>query len=350
MEEEVEKIINNLLPPELEKVKNVVDNLLNVDQNSKNGNLKYLTREKKITCPNNANHRIKKNGHKNRTQRYWCHDCKISFSLTDKTIIKYSKINYYQIKKLLSCMYDYKPLYEIALEIGLSKTSTFELQMRIFEAIENIYGDIKLKEEIQADEIYVRISFKGFKNGAMPRPPRYNGNSNLTSGISKDQMCIIVAIDSYDNIIIKVVGNGPASNDMISKALYSHIESGSLLITDSKNSYQKFADDNNLKLIQIPADKHMIDGHTINDVNEIMTEISNYLNQKHGVSSRHLQQHMNYIRYRKIIKYLYEYLDINENMYRDIIKIPININSDDVYSTDIPFNIDEYKDWWDSHY
>lgn len=148
--------------------------------------MKYLVREKEVTCPNNENHHIKKNGHKSGTQRYWCHDCKLSFSLTDKTIIKYSSINYHQIKKLLSCMYDYKPLSETALEIGLSKTSTFELQMRIFDAIENMYGNAKLKEEVQVDKMYVRTSFKGFKNGAMPRPARYNGNSNLISGISKD--------------------------------------------------------------------------------------------------------------------------------------------------------------------
>ena len=44
----------------------------------------------------------------------------------------------------------------------------------------------------------------------MPRPSRYNGNTDLTSGISNDQVCIIVAVDSNDTIVIKVVGNGNA--------------------------------------------------------------------------------------------------------------------------------------------
>ena len=41
-------------------------------------NLEYLERNKEIVCPVNYNHHIKKNGHKNETQRIWCYDCKKS--------------------------------------------------------------------------------------------------------------------------------------------------------------------------------------------------------------------------------------------------------------------------------
>ena len=78
----------------------------------------------------------------------------------------------------------------------------------------------------------------------MPRSSRHNGKDKHVSRISNDQICIVVAIDEND--------------------------------------------------------------YTINDVNEIMTEISSYLFHKKGVSSRHMQHHMNFIRYRKIIKYTVE--------------------------------------------
>ena len=184
----------------------------------------------------------------------------------------------------------------------------------------------------------------------MPRPSRYNGNTDLTSGISNDQVCIIVAVDSNDTIVIKVVGNGNASTDMITKALENKIEKGAIIVTDSKNSYEKFAKDNKLELIQIPSGMHKIDDYTINDVNEIIGEIENYLNLKRGISTRHLQHHMNFIRYRKIIKYTIEYLEINEKMYIDTIMLKTKLKSNDVYSTKQPIDIEEYKKWYKIHH
>lgn len=347
------EIINNnikkMLPPELEIAKELIDKLLSSKSVQRLTNLEYLERKKTIVCPIDKNHHFKKNGHKDGTQRYWCYDCCKSFSITHDSVVKYSSLNYLQLKKLLQCMYDYKPLNETALEIGISKTSVFEIEIKIFDSLDQISNAKLLKGIIQVDEKYVRISFKGTPKNKMPRDARYNGNKNLISGISNDQVCVIVAIDEYDSLVIKVVGNGSASKDMISQALKDKIEPNSILVSDSKNSYMNFAKENNLKLIQIPSGYHKKDNYTINDVNEIMTEISNYLFKKRGISSRHLQHHMNFIRYRKILKYTIEYLKINENMYVDTLLLNIKLRSNDVYSTDMPFSIEEYKEWYLEH-
>lgn len=348
--EKLEKYISELLPPELKTIKAFVDSLLEEEVSTRITNIKYLKKARKIYCIKNQNHHIKKNGTKNGVQRYYCYDCKKTFSITNHSITNHSVLNYNQFKILLKCMYDYKPLSEISKEVGISKTSVFELEIRIFKELENIQKDIKLKGIIQCDEKYVRTSFKGFKKDDMPRPSRHSGHHDLTSGISKDQVCIVIAIDLFDTLKIEVVGIGNASKDMLSRALKNKIEKGSTLVSDSKNSYQKFALENKFKLIQIPTGTHKIDNYTINDVNEIMIEIENYLRNKRGISSRHLQHHMNFIKYRKIIKYTIEYLEINETMYRDmIINLNINLKSNEVYSTDLPFSIEEYKKWYDSH-
>lgn len=351
MEEEVENIISRMTLPELKKLKDSIDVLIESKKCSRKTNLEYLEKqEPKFSCPNDKNHRVKRNGHKNGAQRYWCHDCRESFTITNKKIIKSSTLNYKQLKILLQCMYDYKSLKETALEVGISETSIHELQIKIFEALDQIHNNINLKEEIQVDEKYIRTSFKGFKTENMPRPSRHDGHTNLTSGISNDQLCVIAAIDSYDTLIITVVGTGTASTEMISTALKNKIDKGSILITDSKSSYIEFAKENGLKLIQIPSGEHKKGNYTINDINEIMTEISLYLYKKRGVSSRHLQHHMNFIRYRKIIKYTIEYLEINEAMYADSLKINIKSRSNDVYTTDMPFDIEEYKKWYFDHH
>lgn len=345
----IEEYISELLPPELQTAKALIDALLPVEINDRLTNIKYLEKKKKIYCPINEKHHIKKNGTKNGVQRYYCHDCKSSFSITNNSIANHSSLNYNQFKTLLKCMYDYKPLNEMAKEVQISETSTFEMGIRIFKSLEIIQKDVKLSEVIQCDEKYVRTSFKGFRKGNMPRPSRHSGHQNLIAGISKDQVCIVVAIDSNDNLVIKVVDVGNATGDMITEALTSKIKEGSILVTDAKNSYDDFATQNKLKLIKIPTGQHGVGNYTINDVNEIMTEIENYLRNKRGISSRHLQHHMNFIRYRKIIKYTIEYLEINEAMYQDmIVKLNIDLKSNDVYSTELPFSISEYKEWYNS--
>ena len=103
--------------------------------------------------------------------------------------------------------------------------------------------------------------------------------------------CVVVAIDESDNIIIKVVGNDSASSNMIEKALGRKICENSILVTDSKNSYIKFAKDNNLILKQVPDGKYSIDGkYNLSEVNELILEIENYITySKKGISSKHLQ-------------------------------------------------------------
>ena len=186
MKDELKEEISKMLPDELIIVKQFINSILDKKDNLRQTNLEYLEKHKNVKCPKNQNHRIKKNGHKNGTQRYWCYDCECSFSETNNSILDSSIINYYQFRTLLQCMYDYKTLKETAFEIKLSKTSTFELQIRIFNSLDQIYENIKLREIIQADEKYVRTNFKGFKPSQMPRPSRHDGHHDLISGTSND--------------------------------------------------------------------------------------------------------------------------------------------------------------------
>ena len=94
-----------MLPPELEEAKTLVEMLIGIKPFKRKTNLEYLERNKEIVCPVNYNHHIKKNGHKNETQRIWCYDCKKSYTITYNTILSHSTLNYEQFKKMLQCMY-----------------------------------------------------------------------------------------------------------------------------------------------------------------------------------------------------------------------------------------------------
>ena len=80
--------------------------MLNVKQLDRKTNLEYLERYKNAKCLVDETHKIKKNGHKNKTQQYWCKICKKSFFITNKTIASSSTLSYKQLKTLLKCMYE----------------------------------------------------------------------------------------------------------------------------------------------------------------------------------------------------------------------------------------------------
>lgn len=344
--------INNMLPHQLEKAKLVIDALIEDKNGQRLTNQDYQIKYKNITCIKCGSSNLKKNGHKCGTQRYKCKDCNKFFSITSNTILENSRIKYSQLKCIIKGILDIKPIYKIALESGLSKTHVYNLEMKIFSVLDDIYGDEKLKEIVQIDEKYFRISFKGTKKDKMPRPSRKSGSENLTPGISKDQICVIVAIDSYDTIIIKVVENGPASTKVIEAALKNKIEPNSIIVADSKSSYIEFAKKNNLILKQIPANGHNVEGiYNLGELNSLMSEIETYITyQKRGISTKHLPQHLNFIKYKKHLKYTFEYLEHNEEMLKEIVVVNTNIKCKNISKIELPFDLDEYKKWYEKYH
>lgn len=219
-------------------------------------------------------------------------------------------------------------------------SETYDLRIKILSILNNLEKDIILKEEIQADEKYFRISFKGTRHKKMPREPRKSGSQDLTIGISKEQVCVLIAKDSYDHIIMKIVGNGPASTVMIEKGMGNQVQKGSLLITDSKSSYIKFAKDHSLILKQIPAGKHTVDGiYNLGEINALMNDLGSFLKKYNGISTRHLQQYLDLFRFRKIFQYTLEYIKRNKEAYKFCIIQFSTLTSSEIFSTEMPVDV-----------
>ena len=333
--------LEHLLPDELEKIILFINDLFDNKVNKKLTNQEYQKYNLKIKCPGCNSSFFKKNGHKNGTQRYLCNSCKKSFSITTNTILNHSKIKYWQLKEFIKCLLDNKPISEISQQVKMSKTQMYYLEIKLFNALENVYNTTKLKGIVQVDEKYFRISFKGTKHENMPRKTRHSGSQNLKVGINKELACVVVAIDENDNIIIKVVGNGPASVQMLEKALKGKIEENSILVTDSKSSYIKFAEKYNLILKQIPDGEYNVEKiYNLSEVNELILELENYIiYSKRGVSTKHLQQYCNFIKYKKILKYTIEYLERNEKMYIDAVILCSNLTNKNIRNIEMPFDI-----------
>ena len=331
----------NLLPDELETIKDILDNLIITTKNDKKTNLKYQDKRKELKCPNCDNDYIVKNGFKNNIQYYKCKNCNKFFSISTNTITSNISLNYNQLLDFMLCLINYNTITETAKIVGLSERDTYNIRIKIISTL-NKYKQTKLKQLVQCDEKYVRLSFKGTRKNKMPRKSRKNGQEGRTSGISMDQVCILMAIDSYDNIFIKIVGLGPLSTNDLENNFSDWIEEQSILVTDSKNSYIKFAKNHNLILKQIPEDKHTTkDGYHLGELNSLMSELDVLLLKCRGLSTRHLQEYLDLFRFRKILKYTIEYLKQNKEMYKYSLLQTTNIKNKNICKKQMPVDISE---------
>lgn len=335
----IEDKLESMSPDELEIVRNFLDLLIIKKNKSKTTNHDYQMKNS-LSCPRCHGTRIVKNGHQKETQKLKCKDCNKFFSITTNTILSHLTLNYETLTKYIESLIKGETILETSQVTGLSMSEVYDLRIKILSILNNLAKDIILKDEIQVDEKYFRISLKGTRHDKMPRESRKSGSQNLTIGISKEQVCVLIAKDSYDHIIMKVVGNGPASTTMIEKGIGSKVQKGSLLITDSKSSYIQFAKDHSLILKQIPSGKHTLDEiYNLGEINALMNELGSFLKNYNGISTRHLQQYLDLFRFKKIFQYTLEYIKRNKEAYKFCIIQFSTLTSSEIFSIEMPIDI-----------
>ena len=348
MDKDLKEKFNNLLPEELEMLKKIIIEILNVSLNERATNLKYQVKNKEITCPVCHNKSIVKNGFKNGTQRYKCKSCNKFFSISSRSITNHLSLSYEQLCKFLTCLINYNTVEETAKIVGISKTESYYLRIKILSIL-NKFETQKLHEIIQCDEKYIRLSFKGTKKEKMPRKSHRNGFDDRTVGISNEQVCILMAIDSFDNVFAKIVGLGPITTKQLIENFSEYVEPGSILVTDSKTAYIKFAKKNSLILKQIPHGSHTTkDGYHLGELNQLMSDLDILLLKCKGLSTRHLQEYLDLFRVRKILKYTVEYLNQNKEIYKFALLQTATLTTRNVCKKQMPVDltkigIDDFK-------
>ncbi len=334
--------LKNKLPEELEELKRITEQVLNEITNVRETNLNYQVKNKDILCPKCESTNIVKNGFKNGTQRYKCKKCTTFFSISTNTITSGLRLSYKQLCDYFQCLIDFNTIEKTAQIVGISQTEAYNLRVKILSTL-SLFDSTKLHGEVQCDEKYVRINLKGTKRWKMPRESHKNGIDNRISGISDEQVCILMAIDSFDNIFVKIIGLGPPTTKEIEDNFSNYIEKGSVLITDSKAAYIKFAQDNGLKLIQIPSKKHTTkDGKHLGELNQLMSDLDILILRCKGISTRHLQEYLDLFKFRKILNYTVEYLKQNKELYNYVLIQKELLTTRKVHKKKMPVNISKH--------
>ncbi len=336
--------IYNMLPEEIAEVIEKLVGALNVIKKQKNTNAKIITKEKaNIECPQCHSRHIVRNGHdKNKVQTYKCKDCKKKFNSCSNTLVAHTKLNYEQLVIFFECMNDKLSIRKTAAKMKVNQNTVFLLRHKVLDCISEIRKTTKLNGDVETDETYESINLKGIRTKNMPRfskPRSSKGGSKR--GISDHQVCIASAIDEFDNCFLEIVGTGPITSDEVEKALKDKTGNISTLITDCKSSYEKFANDNDIKLEQVKSGTYVNwNGYSLGNINSLHSEWSTFLSNFRGVSTKHLQHYLDWFCFQKLINYTTKILKQPLTMMKKAIVKKCSITSKNVYdnSSGINFN------------
>lgn len=347
--------LDSLSDEDLIFVRDYIDKLLHKPDDTG----KKLFKRDVSTCPECGKHNIVKNGTRDGVQRYFCKDCRHSFSEHTGTIMDHSRISEEQMKTFIDAEIRGDSLKEISYETGMSVTSCFNNRQRLYKMAGLKVNQQQLSGQVEMDATYGKINLSGTRPENMPRISKKRGSHapvvgerKSLKGPSHHKICIVTAIDESDNIIYKVTGLGQESISKYEK-IRDRLSDVSMIISDKSHSIQNFARTHNMKtdvILVKPNEKHYTTplGNSLGDVNQLHQELKEMVRERHGISSRHLQGYLDWIAYTKKLNYSLERGDQAAQVIKDMKETEITLHTKDISQQIQPISL--YQAYSEYHY
>lgn len=283
-----------------------IDELKNLTKSFTSPKCKLSRREmlnnKQGVCPHCGHPKYVKLGFDKGAQRYKCKFCKRNFTEYTGTwmagIHKKDKVDEYMV-----LMLEEKSLDKIKEELKINKKTAFDWRHKILSSIDETEKD-SFTGITESDETFMLLSEKGKRS--LPRKGRKRGTKAKKRGISDEQVAIIVTADRAGHQELSVATLGRIKKMDIEKSIGSRVCDKTVLCSDSHVSYKGFAIDNSLEHHAIRTDlkQYVKDGlYHVQHVNSLHNKLKKWLNEQFwGVSTKHLQQYLNWFRMKEALK------------------------------------------------
>lgn len=257
---------------------------------------------KQGACPHCGHAKYVKFGIDKGAQRYKCKSCKRNFTEYTGTwmagIHRKDKIDDYMV-----LMVEEKSLDKIKVELKINKKTAFDWRHKILSSLGETDKD-SFNGITESDETFILFSEKGKKN--LTRKGRKRGGKAKRRGISNEQVAVIVTADRAGQHEMSVATLGRIKKSDIEKSIGRRICNKTVLCSDSHVSYKGFALDNSLEHHAIRADlkQYVKDKvYHVQHVNSLHNKLKKWLNEQFwGVSTKHLQQYLNWFRLKETLR------------------------------------------------
>ena len=338
----IEDLIKDLDPVSIIEFKNyLLENLTELCC-EKNSNSKIISshRNERICCKK-CNRKLYKNGKtKTGVQKYICPSCKKTFSETTNTVIYHSKLPFDVWSNVIDNLLNGFSLRRIAEENNISVLTSFRVRHKVLLALNTFIKNIKLSGEIQSDEKYFSINLKGTKTKNMPRfSKKRTSVSSPYRGISHHKICVVSSIDENDNLLLQITGLGRCTTNMLENSLGKKLENAKSINADSASAYQDFCSNHNLNLYAVPSGFHSSGTINIAEINGVHSQLEIWLSKFRGVSTRHLQEYLNWFTYIFMMKKRFNLNKLKTESYSNIVIDNNYINVNKICSINMPINL-----------
>lgn len=189
---------------------------------------------------------------------YRCQTCRRTFTPNYNSISSGTKCDAIVWMKLLQCLISSTPMAKTCELCGISDTTYFRLRNKLFYAMKLLLDGtadnpgVCLSGNIQVDNTFVRMSFKGIKlddpsdindfpensiffyDGFRPRTARKRGRPNRMSERGANSIVIFTAIDDRGRVLTRYAGTGATNLQLLRKC----IPDGKILAKVSSNRQQ----------------------------------------------------------------------------------------------------------------
>ena len=131
----------------------------------------------------------------------------------------------------------------------------------------------------------------------MQRPARKRGGKASKRGISKEQVCILVARDRSGNTVDFVTGRGPVTVVQLTEHLRPVLAPDTLLVTDANKAYQAFARQQGIshQYVNVTAGERVRGAVHVQNVNGYHSRFHKWLRRFNGVATRYLPNYLGWL-------------------------------------------------------
>jgi transposase-like protein len=255
----------------------------------------FKARPKK-PCPHCTSTKVYRRGKQKGVQMYRCNDCSKWYSETTGTALYDIKLKS-KWQSYLQCMEQGMPIKKIAKKLNISIQTSFDWRHKILSSLDQFVPK-KLSLEVECDELELALSNKGSRS--LDRDPRKRGTDfkrNQGQG-EVTTVQVVTALQRNGDKYLKAVASKRLSKEEIAKVFDGKLAERTTLITDKHPSYKAFAKDNpSIKHKALLAKEHVdkIDGKIhLQGVNNVHSQLRTFLRPFHGVSSKYLQNYLNW--------------------------------------------------------
>lgn len=255
----------------------------------------------KKSCPHCGCLKVHKRGKQSGVQMYKCVGCTKWFSSTTGTPL-------WDIKKkdkwqaYLNCMQRNVPIKKAAIEVGICIQTSFDWRHKILSVL-NKEVPVKLSGRVECDELEMPLSNKGERN--LTRKPRKRSSDFKRNTDTKEvtTVQVITAIDENNQTYFKAVETKRITATDLKKTIGKKLDKQVTLITDKHPSYIPFAKSKvGIKHKTVKSSEHVNkEDKKINlqKVNNQHKQLRQFLGKFNGVSSKYLQNYLNWYAYGK---------------------------------------------------